>query len=102
MGLDEAGRFRCPLTVDDRFGAGLLGVQGLLITAGTFGRIRPDRPPRPDMLVGVPDRFGSLARVIDFGAGMSRCDGVDDLPVGENITVPMEMRREIDRSLHRP
>ena len=37
MGLDEAGRFRCPLTVDDRFGAGLLGVQGLLITAGTFG-----------------------------------------------------------------
>ena len=47
------------------------------------------------MIVGVPDRFSPLGRVVDFGVGLPGCDGVDDLPVGENVTVPMEMRREI-------
>ena len=44
------------------------------------------------MIVGVPDRFSPVSDVVDDAVGVPGCDGVDDLPVGENVTVPMEMR----------
>ena len=58
--LHEPGGLGLPVAVDDRSGAGFLGGEGLLVAAGTFGRVRPDRPPRPRELLGVPDRFGAL------------------------------------------
>src|SRR6478735_8267082 len=58
VGLDEAGGLGGTLTADDRPGAGLLGIEGLLIAPRSFCRVRPDGPPGPRMLVGVPGRFG--------------------------------------------
>ena len=57
VGLDEAGGFDGALAVDDLADAGLLGVEGLLVAAGTFGRVGPDRPPR----CGVGPELGHLA-----------------------------------------
>ena len=47
------------------------------------------------MRLGVPDRFGPQRGVVDFGVAVPWCDGVDDLSVGENVTVPMEMGLQI-------
>ncbi len=47
------------------------------------------------MVLGIPYRFSALSAGVDGAAGMARGDGVDDLTVGENVTVPMEMRRQI-------
>ena len=87
MDFDESGGFDRPVTVDDRLGAGILGVEGLLIAAGTPRRVLPDRPPCTGMLVRIPDRFGAFAAVVNDGVAMPWCDGVDDLPFAEMVTV---------------
>ena len=100
VGLDEPGGLGGAFPVNHGASAGLLGVECLLVTPCPFGRVRPDRPPRISMVIGIPHRFPPMSGVVDLAVGVSRGDGVDDLPVGENVTVPMEMGREIDRGLH--
>lgn len=80
----EPGALGWLATVDNGSGAGFLGGQGLLITAGTFGRVRPDRSPGTGMGLGVPDRLGAFVAVVDGAVGVPRCHCVDDLPIGEN------------------
>lgn len=46
VGLDEAAGLDGAFAVDDLPCPGLLGVEGFLVAAGTFGRVGPDRPPR--------------------------------------------------------
>ena len=46
----------------------------------------------------IPDGFGSEFRIATLGGGAALIawgDGVDDLTVGEKLTVPMEMGRQI-------
>lgn len=88
---DESGGFGGFGAVDNCLGAGLLGGQGADVTAGAAGRVVPDRPPGFRMLLGVPDRFGPQFDVVDCAARVPWGDGVDNLPVGETLTVPMEM-----------
>ncbi len=51
------------------------------------------------MRLAVPDRFGPLERVVVGVRADLRGHGVDHLPVGERVTVPAEMRLQIDRRL---
>jgi hypothetical protein len=41
-----------------------------------------------------------VGEVVDDAVDMARCDGVDDLGVGESVTVPMEMAGQVDRGLN--
>nr|WP_245671541.1 hypothetical protein [Nocardia amamiensis] len=93
--VDESGGLGGFAAVDHRAGAGFLGIQRLGVAAGGCGRVLPYRPPRLRMVLGIPYRFSALSAGVDGAAGMARGDGVDDLTVGENVTVPMEMRRQI-------
>src|SRR5690625_7718482 len=63
-GLDESRGAGVFLAGDDRPGAVLLGRQRLAIARGPLGRVGPHRPPRPGMLVGVPDRHGTPRLVV--------------------------------------
>ena len=47
------------------------------------------------MLSRVPYRLGAQLEVVDLTAGVPWGDGVDDLPVGESVSVPMEMGLQI-------
>jgi len=47
----------------------------------------------------VPDGFGAVTDNVDGALRMPRGDGVDDLTVGENVTVPMGMVRQISGRL---
>ena len=50
----------------------------------------------------IPDRFGALVLVVDCSRGLrgdAWGDGVDVLPVGERVTVPPKVRRQISGSL---
>jgi hypothetical protein len=52
------------------------------------------------MIVGVPDRLSAVRDVVDSAVGVPGRDSVNDLPVGENVATPMEMRGEVDRGFH--
>src|SRR5690606_2540225 len=65
-GCDESCCLGFLLTGDDRSRSGFLSCEGLLVAAGTFGRIRPDSPPRPSVAVGVPDRLSTHLGVVDL------------------------------------
>lgn len=43
---------------------------------------------------------GPVRRIVDGGLGVPGCDGVDDLTVAENVTLPMEIGGEVDRGFH--
>jgi hypothetical protein len=47
----------------------------------------------------VPYRFCANGRIVLIGHRGVRRDGVDDLPVGERVPVPAEMRRQVQRRL---
>ena len=47
------------------------------------------------MFSRVPYRLGPQLEVVDLAAGVPWGDGVDDLPVGESVSVPMEMGLQI-------
>jgi hypothetical protein len=52
------------------------------------------------MLAGLPRRFGLDHRVVlTCPAGLLGGEGVDDLPVGERVTVPAEVRDPVVRGL---
>ena len=54
------------------------------------------------MRVGFPHRFSAQRSVVDFRVAVPGGDSIDDLTIGENITVPMEMGVQIRRRLGRP
>ena len=93
--LDESRCLGLLLAGDDGPGSGFLRREGFLVAAGPLGRVRPDRPPCPSVVVGVPDRLGTQLGGIDLGVAVPRRHGIDDLSVGENISIPMEVRFQI-------
>ncbi len=101
-GLDEARRLRLLGALDHRPRPRLLGIESLVVAHGTFAGVLPDRPPRGGMPNRIPDRFGPPFHGVDHAAGVPGGDGVDDLPIGEHITVPMEMGRQISGRLRHP
>ena len=94
-GLDEAGGFGDTLTSDHRPGARFLGIERLLVASCPFGRVRPDRSPGVGVFLGIPDWLSAVRHGVDGAVGVPRGDGVDDLSVGEHVTVPMEVRLKI-------
>jgi len=70
VGFDEPGGLRRTVAVDDRAGAGFLGVEGFLVASCSFGRVCSDRPPRPGVIVGIPHRLGPMGEVVDDAVGV--------------------------------
>ena len=79
--------------------AGLPGPPGSSITAGRLAEYAQTARHARGLCAGIPDRLSAFVAVVDGAVGMPRGDGVDDLPIGEKITVPMEVRLQIPRTL---
>ena len=105
LGGDEP---RCAgglLAGDDGLGPVLLQGEGLAVPGGPFAGVGPHRPPGPVVHGRVPHRLGLLVHVVDAAGGGGRHawgDGVDELPVGERVPVPAEVRRQVGRRLRHP
>ena len=69
---------------------------------GSFPRVLPDRPPRLRVLVGVPDRLAAGLDPFRVGLVAAHGDGVDDLAVGEGVTVPVEVFGQVVGCLRHP
>ncbi len=70
--------------------------QRLGVPGRTLRAVGPHRPPRPSVPGGVPGRFGlDLRVVLGTPATMAWGDRVDDLPVGERVAVPAEVRLQV-------
>lgn len=73
----------------------------VMIAASPRRRVLPHRPPRFWLRLRIPHRLSAIASVVDLGFSMPWGDRVDDLPVGEHLAVPVEVRRQIGWCFHR-
>jgi len=97
MGGDEPGALGTLLAGDDGPSAVLLGGQGLSVPGGALLGVGPHRPPRPRILGWIPDGLSPEA-LIPLGVRASLGgDGVDQLPIGEGVPVPVEVRLQVPR-----
>src|SRR5699024_9364115 len=100
---DEPGLAGRLVAGDDGPRLVLLQGQGAPVPGGSRGRVCPDGAPVPRMGAWVPDRLGAYRpRPGAAGAGPVWGDGLDDLPVGEGITGPVEVRGQVPGGLGHP
>src|SRR5690625_3766972 len=94
-GLHQTGRPRRRVRVDHSAGTSLLrgargsGEGGALVGMG------PGRPPMPGMLLGVPDRRPTALVRRGPGVAVAGCGRVDQLPICECLSVPVEVICEV-------
>ena len=97
---DEPGGPGAPAAVDDVPGSFYLGVQDVALAGEVPGAAGPDRSPGAWVGLGGPDRLGLEAWGAFFSRGAcARGDGVDDLPVGEGVAVPVEVGLQVPGAL---
>jgi len=96
---DLLGRF---VAVDDGLGTVALRGEGVSVPGGPFVGVPPDGSPRLRMFAGVPYRFGAGVQPLGVGGGAPHRDGVDDLPVGERVAVPVEMLGQVQGCFGHP
>lgn len=96
----HGGRLRG--AVDHRSCSCFLGVEGLVVTHGALAGVPPDHPPRRGVSDRIPDRFGPIFDRVHHTPAVPGCDGIDDLPIGEHVTVPMKMGGPITRGFGHP
>ena len=90
------------LAGDDGPGAILLSCEGLVVPGRALLGVDPDGPPRAWMGVRVPHRL-SLETLVPLAPRASPGgNGVDDLPVGEGIAFPAEVRLQVARGADLP
>ena len=97
MGGDEPRSLGTLLTGDDGPGPVLLSGQGLSVPGGALLGVGPHRPPRPRILDRVPDGLTTLADVPLALRAPPGGDGVNELPVGEDVPVPVEVGLQVAR-----
>ena len=68
-----------------------LGGQGLSVPGGALLGVGPHRPPRPRVSVRVPDGLTTLADVPLALRAPPGGDGVNELPISERVTGPVEV-----------
>ena len=68
-----------------------LGGQGLSVPGGALLGVGPHRPPRPRVSVRVPDGLTTLADVALAPGAFLGGDGVNELPISERVTGPVEL-----------
>ena len=97
---DEPGGPGAPAAVGDVPGSFYLGVQDVALAGEVPGAAGPDRAPGAWVGLGGTDRLGLEAWVAFFASGAcARGDGVDDLPVGEGVAVPVEVGLQVPGAL---
>ena len=90
VGGDEPGALGTSLSGDDGPSAVLLGGQGPSVPGGALLGVGPHRPPRPRVSVRVPDGLTTLADVALAPGAFLGGDGVNELPISEGVTGPVE------------
>ena len=90
MGGDEPGALGTLLAGDDGPGPVGLGGQGLSVPGGALLGVGPHCPPRPRVSVRVPDGLTTLADVPLALRAPPGGDGVNELPISEGVTGPVE------------
>ena len=95
VGGDEPGALGTSLSGDDGPSAVLLGGQGPSVPGGALLGVGPHRPPRPRILDRVPDGLSPDSLVPLGVRAPLGGDGVNELPIGEGVPVPVEVGLEI-------
>ena len=90
VGGDEPGALGTSLSGDDGPSAVGLGGQGPSVPGGALLGVGPHRPPRPRVSVRVPDGLTTLADVPLALRAPPGGDGVNELPISEGVTGPVE------------
>ena len=90
VGGDEPGALGTLLAGDDGPGPVLLSGQGPSVPGGALLGVGPHRPPRPRVSVRVPDGLTTLADVPLALRAPPGGDGVNELPISEGVTGPVE------------
>ena len=97
VGGDEARALRTSLAGDDGPGPVGLGVQGPVVPGRALLGVGPHRPPRPRMGDRVPHRLSPEALVPLAPGASPGGDGVNQLPISERVTLPVEVRLKVPR-----
>ena len=92
---DKTSALETPLAGDDGPRPVGLSGQSLVVPGRSPLGVRPYRSPRAWMGVRVPHRLMTPADVALAPGAPSGGDGVDQLPVGEGVPVPVEVRLQI-------
>ena len=92
---DKTSALRTPLAGDDDPGPVGLSGQSLVAPGRAPLGVDPHRPPRPRVSARVPHRLMTPADVALTPGAPSGGDGVNDLPIGEGVPVPVEVRLQI-------
>ena len=86
------GRFS-PAT--DGPGPVLLSGQGPSVPGGALLGVGPHRPPRPRILGWIPDGLSPDSLVPLAPGAFLGGDGVNELPIGEGVPVPVEVGLQV-------
>ena len=95
MDGDKTRALRALLAGDDSPGAIGLSCEGLVVPCRTALGVDPYRPPRTRMGDRVPHRLMTPADVALAPGASSGGDGVDDLPIGGGVPVPVEVGLQV-------
>ena len=92
---DKPGALRAFLAGDDGPGPVGLSGQSLVVPGRAPLGVGTHRPPRPRVSLRVPHRL-DLETLVPLAPGApSGRDGVNDLPVGEGVARPVEVRLQV-------
>ena len=97
MGGDEPRSLGTLLAGDDGPGPVGLSGQGPSVPGRALLGVGPHRPPRPRILDRVPDGLSPEALIPLGVRAPLGGDGVNELPVGEGVPVPVEVGLQVAR-----